>query len=54
MIYLRLFLNFLMIGALSFGGGYGYAMAIGVVIFVVSFGLSALVNKVTQREVLEY
>ena len=23
MIYLRLFLNFLMIGALSFGGGYG-------------------------------
>ena len=34
--------------------GYGYAMAIGVVIFLVSFGLSALVNKVTQREVLEY
>ena len=23
MIYLQLFLNFLMIGALSFGGGYG-------------------------------
>ena len=23
MIYLKLFLNFLMIGALSFGGGYG-------------------------------
>ena len=38
----------------NLGGGYGYAMAIGVVIFVVSFGLSALVNKVTQREVLEY
>ena len=36
------------------GGGYGYAMAIGVVIFLVSFGLSALVNKVTEREVLEY
>ena len=34
--------------------GYGYAMAIGVVIFLVSFGLSALVNKVTEREVLEY
>ena len=38
----------------NLGGGYGYAMAIGVVIFVISFGLSALVNKVTEREVLEY
>ena len=35
-------------------GAYGYAMAAGVVIFVVSFGLSALVNKVTKREILEY
>ena len=34
--------------------GYGYAMAIGVVIFLVSFGLSALINKVTKREILEY
>ncbi|MBE6922469.1 MAG: sugar ABC transporter permease [Ruminococcaceae bacterium] len=38
----------------NLGGGYGYAMAIGVVIFLVSFGMSALVNKVTEREVLEY
>ena len=38
----------------TLGGGYGYAMAIGVVIFLVSFGLSALVNKVTEREILEY
>ena len=38
----------------NLGGGYGYAMAIGVAIFLVSFGLSALVNKVTEREVLEY
>ena len=38
----------------NLGGGYGYTMAIGVVIFLVSFGLSALVNKVTEREVLEY
>ena len=38
----------------NLGGGYGYAMAIGVVIFLVSFGLSALVNKVTERETLEY
>ncbi len=35
-------------------GVYGYCMAIGVVIFLVSFGLSALVNKVTERETLEY
>ena len=38
----------------NMGGGYGYAMAIGVVIFLVSFGLSALVNKATEREVLEF
>ena len=38
----------------NLGGGYGYAMAIGVVIFLVSFGLSAMVNKVTEREILEY
>ena len=38
----------------NLGGGYGYAMAIGVVIFLVSFCLSALVNKVTEREVLEF
>ncbi len=35
-------------------GLYGYCMAIGVVIFLVSFALSALVNKVTERETLEY
>ena len=38
----------------NLGGGYGYAMAIGVVIFLVSLGLSALVNKVTEREILEF
>lgn len=38
----------------NLGGGYGYAMAIGVVLFLVSFGLAALVNKFTQRETLEY
>jgi N-acetylglucosamine transport system permease protein len=38
----------------NLGGGYGYAMAIGVVLFLVSFGLSALVNGVTRREKLEY
>ena len=35
-------------------GLFGYCMAIGVVIFVFSFLLSALVNKVTEREPLEF
>lgn len=35
-------------------GLYGYSMAIGVVIFLFSFVLSALVNKVTDREPLEF
>ncbi len=35
-------------------GLYGYCMAIGVVIFLFSFALSALVNKVTERETLEF
>lgn len=33
---------------------YGYGMAIGVVLFLFSFVLAALVNKVTEREVLEF
>lgn len=35
-------------------GLYGYSMAIGVVIFLFSFALSALVNRVTEREPLEF
>ncbi len=35
-------------------GLYGYSMAAGVVIFIFSFALSALVNKVTDRDVLEF
>ena len=35
-------------------GLYGYSMAVGVAIFVISFALSALINWVTKREVLEY
>ena len=35
-------------------GLYGYSMAAGVVIFLFSFILSALVNKVTKREPLEF
>ncbi len=33
---------------------YGYGMAIGALVFVFSFGLSALVNVVTKREPLEF
>ncbi len=33
---------------------YGYGMAIGVVVFLFSFGLSALVNVVTKRKTLEF
>ena len=33
---------------------YGYGMAIGVIVFIVAFALSAIVNAVTKREPLEY
>ena len=33
---------------------YGYGMAIGVIVFLFSFALSAIVNAVTKREPLEY
>ena len=33
---------------------YGYGMAIGVAVFLFSFILSAVINKITEREVLEY
>jgi N-acetylglucosamine transport system permease protein len=36
------------------GGLQGYGMAAGVVLFMFSFLLSLLVNKVTDRETLEY
>lgn len=38
----------------GFGGNYGYGMAIGVCIFLFSFLLSAALNKITDREVLEF
>ncbi|MBR5316679.1 MAG: sugar ABC transporter permease [Lachnospiraceae bacterium] len=34
-------------------GMYGYSMAIGVIIFIFSFALSGIVNKITEREPLE-
>lgn len=33
---------------------YGYGMAIGATIFIISFFLSAVVNRVTHRDVIEY
>ena len=33
---------------------YGYGMAIGVVIFIFSFGLSGIVRHITKRDILEY
>ena len=33
---------------------YGYGMAIGAVVFIISFILSAVVNKVTARDVIEH
>ncbi len=33
---------------------YGYGMAVGVVVFLFSFALSAIVNQVTKREPLEF
>ncbi|MBU3143363.1 sugar ABC transporter permease [Clostridium sp. CF012] len=33
---------------------YGYGMAIGVVVFLFSFLLSGIINKITDREVLQY
>ena len=34
-------------------GLYGYSMAVGVIIFIFSFALSGIVNKITEREPLE-
>lgn len=38
----------------AFAGKYGYGMAIGVCVFIFSFALSGILNKVTERDVLEY
>lgn len=35
-------------------GLYGYSMAVGVAVFLVSFALSALVRRATRRETVEY
>ena len=35
-------------------GAYGYGMAIGVVVFIFSFTLAGIVNKITDREVYDF
>ena len=46
------FLNYMYKQAYG-NGAYGYGMAIGVVVFIFSFVLAAIVNKITDREVYE-
>ena len=47
------FLNYMYNQAYT-NSSYGYGMAIGVVVFIFSFALSALVNWVTRRETMEF
>jgi len=49
----EVFLSY-MYGQAYTNSSYGYGMAIGVVVFLFSFGLSALVNLATRRETLEF
>lgn len=47
------FLNYMYKQAYT-SSAYGYGMAIGVVVFLFSFILSAVINKITERQVLEF
>lgn len=47
------FLNYMYKQAYT-SSAYGYGMAIGVVVFLFSFILSAVINKITERETLEF
>lgn len=49
----EVFLSY-MYGQAYTNSSYGYGMAIGVIVFLFSFGLSALVNVATKRETLEF
>ena len=48
----EVFLNYMYKQAYG-NGAYGYGMAIGAVVFIFSFVLAAIVNKITDREVYE-
>ncbi len=49
----EVFLNYMYKQAYS-NGAYGYGMAVGVVVFLFSFVLAGVVNKITDREVYEF
>lgn len=49
----EVFLSYMYKQAYS-NSAYGYGMAIGVVIFLFSFGLSFVINKATKRDVIEF
>ena len=49
----EVFLNYMYKQAYG-NGAYGYGMAIGVVVFIFSFVLSGIINKITDREVYEF
>lgn len=38
----------------AYGGFYSYGMAIGACIFIFSFALSAIVNKITERDIIQF
>lgn len=49
----EVFLSY-MYGQAYTNSSYGYGMAIGVVVFLFSFGLAGLINLATKRDVLEF
>jgi len=49
----EVFLSYMFTQAYT-NSSYGYGMAIGVVIFIFSFGLSGIVSHITKRDILEY
>ena len=49
----EVFLSYMYKQAYS-NSSYGYGMTIGVVVFIFSFVLSLVINKITQRDILEF
>ena len=49
----KVFLSYMFKQAYT-NSSYGYGMAIGVVVFIFSFGLSGIVSHITKRDILEY
>ena len=49
----EVFLSYMYKQAYS-NSSYGYGMTIGVVVFIFSFVLSLVINKITQRDIIEF